>query len=165
MAGQKQKPGWTLGKGLSKKSKGLPRTFEGHPIIRDRIHKFVSELTETELKGMKSILADRDVLRKALEEEKLEEFEKATLDEFEEAKSYLREVCQGRLTPLQKKVCRRVWVKGKTHEQTAKELGISKGSVETILKQINNKCCKLIIRKFREHLKKNHPAKGSLDNK
>jgi len=151
MAGKKHKPSWALGKGLSKKSKGLPRTFEGYPIIQGYIHKFVSELNETELKEMESILADRDVLGETLEEEKLETFE-GTLDEFEEeAKSYLRRVCQGRLTPLQKKVRRRVWEKGKTHEQTAKELGISKGSVETILKQIDNKYRKLMIRKFRLH--------------
>lgn len=131
------------------KSKGPPRTFEGYPIIRGYIHKFVSELNETELKDLENILA-----REESEEEK---------DIFEEKLEYLN-ACQRRLTPLQKKVCRRVWEKEKTHEQTAKELGISKGSVETILKQIDNKYRKLMIRKFREHLKKNHPAKGSLDN-
>lgn len=148
MAGKKHKPGWALGKGLSEKSKGLPRTPEGYPIIRDSIHKFVSELTETELKEMESILADRDVLREALEEEK---------DTFEEELEYLNDVCQRRLTPLQKKVRRRVWEEYKTHEQTAKELGISKGNVSTILNQIKNKYHKLL-------LKKSPKAKGSLDN-
>jgi len=142
---------------LSKKSKGLPRTPEGYPIIRGSIHKFVSELTEAKLKEMESILAQREELRKQLEQEKLEEFENPTLDEYEEAMSYLREVCQERLTPLQREVRRRVWEKGKTHKQTAKELGISKGNVSTILKQIKNKCRKLITRKF--------PAKGSLSSK
>lgn len=150
---------------MSKKSKGLPRTPQGYPIIRGCIHKLQSELTKTELKDLENILAQEQELRKQLEQEKLEEFENPTLDEYEEAKSYLREVCQRRLTPLQKKVCRRVWEKRKTHEQTAKELGISKGSVGTILKQIKNKYSKLITRKFREYLKKNHPAKGSLGNK
>jgi len=137
------------GKGLSKRSKGLPRTFEGYPIIRGSIHKFVSELTETELKDLENILAQEQELRE-LEEERLEAFE-GTLDEFEEAKSYLRRVCQRRLTPLQKKVYRRVWEERKTYEQTGKELGISKGSVEAILKQIDNKCRKLLTRKFRLH--------------
>ena len=157
MARKKHKSGWVLGK-------GLPR-WQGHPIIRDHIHKLVSELNETGLKDRENMLAQREELRKQLEREKLEEFENPTLDEYEEAMSYLREVCQRRLTPLQEKVRRRVWEKEKTHKQVAKELGISKGSVEAILKQIKNKCRKLLTRKFREHLKKNHPAKGSLDNK
>jgi len=165
MTGKKHKPSWALGKGLSRKSKGLPRTPEGYPIIRDHIHKLQSELTNTEFRDWQNILAQRDELRKEGEEEKLETFE-GTLDQLEEeAKSYWGEVGQRRLTPLQKKVHRRVWEERKTHEQTAKELGISKGSVEAILKQIDNKYCKLITRKFREYLKKNHPAKGSLDNK
>ncbi|MBA7679960.1 hypothetical protein ES703_88266 [subsurface metagenome] len=121
------------------KSKGLPRTFEGYPIIRGYIHKFVSELNETELKDLESILADR---REELEEER---------DIFEEELEYLNDVCQRRLTPLQKKVHRRVWEERKTHEQTAKELGISKGSVEAILKQIDDKYRKLLTRKFRLH--------------
>jgi len=156
MARKKHKPGWVLGKGLSKKSKGLPRTPQGY-IIRDKIHKPVSDLTETELKKLENMLAQREELRKQLEQEKLEEFEDPTLDEYEEAMSYLREVCQRRLTPLQKKVCRRVWEERKTHEQTAKELGISKGNVSTILKQINNKYRKLLTRKF--------PPKNSLGGK
>lgn len=145
------------GKGLSKKSNGLPRTPQGYPIIRDCIHKLQSELTKTELKKLENMLAQEQELRKQLEQEKLEEFENPTLDEYEEAMSYLREVCQERLTPLQKKVRRRVWEEGKTDEQTAKELEISKGNVSTILKQIKNKCRKLITRKFL--------PKGSLDNK
>lgn len=149
MAGKKHKPSWVLGK-------GLPR-WQGYPIIRDHIHKLVSELTEAELKDRENMLAQREELRKQLEQEKLEEFENPTLDEYEEAMSYLREVCQERLTPLQKKVRRRVWEEDKTHEQTAKELRISKGNISTILKQIKNKCRKLLTRKF--------PPKGSLDNK
>jgi len=158
MARKKHKPGWVLGKGLSKKSKGFPRTPQGYPIIRDCIHKLQSELTKTERKKMESILAQEEEFRKELEQEKLEEFEKGTLDELEEeAKRYLREVCQRRLTPLQEKIRRRVWEKCKTHEQTAKELGISKGSVEAILKQIDNKFYKLLLKKFPK-------AKGSLDS-
>ena len=151
MAGKKHKPSRALGKGLSKRRKGLPRTPEGHLIIRGFVHKFVSELNETELKDQENTLAREQEFRRELEEEKLEEFEKGTSDEDEEAESYLWEVCWRRLTPLQKKVCRRVWEERKTPEQTAKELGISKGSVETILKQINNKFGKLLTRKFRLH--------------
>ena len=155
MVGKKHKPSGVLGKGLSKKSKGLPRTPEGYPIIRGYIHKLGSELSDTELRKWQNILAQREELRKQLEEEKLEEFEKETLldelDEHEKAKRYWREVGQRRLTPLQKKVHRRVWEERKTHEQTAKELKISKGSVEAILKQIDNKYCILITRKFRLH--------------
>lgn len=157
MAGKKHKPSWVLGKGLSKKSKGLPRTPEGYPIIRGSIHKFVSELTETELKKMESILADREALREELEKEKSETFEKGTLDIFEEKLKYLN-TCQRRLTPLQEKVCRRVWEKSKTHKQIAKELGIGTGNVSTILNQIKNKYHKLLLKKFPK-------AKGSLGNK
>ena len=155
MARKKHKPSWVLGK-----SKGLPRTFEGHLII-PCIHKSVSELNEPELKKMENTLAQEEEFRRELEEEKLEEFEKGPLDEYEEAKSYLWEVCWRRLTPLQKKVLKRVWEEDKTDGQTAKELGISKGNVSTIRKQINNKFRKLLTRKF---LKKNYPAKGSPDN-
>jgi len=163
MTGKKHKaaPGWALGKGLSKKSNGPPRTPEGYLII-PCITKSVSELNEPELKKMENALAREQELGEELEQEKLKEFEKGTSDEDEEAKSYLWEVCWRRLTPLQKKVLKRVWEEDKTDGQIAKELGISKGNVSTIRKQINNKFRKLLTRKF---LKKNYPAKGSPDNK
>lgn len=139
-----------------KKSKGLPRTPGGY-IIRGHIHKLQSDLSGGELKKMENMLAKEEEFRKELEEGKLEEFEKGTLDEDEEKLEYLN-ACQRRLTPLQKKVLRRLWEKGKTHEQTAKELGIGTGNVSTILNQIKNKYHKLLLKKFPK-------AKGSLSNR